>query len=118
MTTVRRRREDGDDGDDEITENEANRFIVKVAEVLQSTMGEHGWSEDVVRKAFAETVDTMPKGRARKALRVNFEEYADKLCDTMYRNQGPSFERTKHERKIEKMEKDPENAWYALKQPA
>jgi len=117
MTTIRRRREDGDDGDYEITESESNRFIVKVAEVLQSTMDEHGWSEDVVREAFAETVDTMPKGRARKALQMNFEEYADKLCDTMYRNQGPSIELTKYEKKIAKMEKDPENAWFALKQP-
>jgi len=112
-----RKREDKDDGDSEITENEANRFVVRVSEFLQSSMEENEWSEELVRKAFAETVQTMPKGRARKALKADLEQYADKLCDTIYRQRGPPFERTKDEKKLEKLEKDPESEWWALKQP-
>ena len=113
---ARREREGGDGGDDEISEAESDRFIVKVAEYLQGAIGAHGWSEETVRGAFDEAVKHMPKGRARKALRAGFDEYADKLCDTIYRKNGPSIERTKEERKIAKLSKDPSSAWWALHQ--
>jgi hypothetical protein len=114
--TVRHEREGDDGGDDQISETESDRFIVKVAEYLQGAIGAHGWSEETVRRAFDEAVKHMPKGRARKALRAGFDEYANKLCDTIYRKNGPSIERTKEERKVAKLCKDPTSAWWALRQ--
>ena len=53
----------------------------------------------------------MPKGRARRALRANFDKYANQLCDTIYRDNGPTIELTKAERKLAKLTKDPESAF-------
>lgn len=112
---VRRPRESENDGD-EISEAESDRFIVNMANYLRAKVDENGWSEENVRAAFDEAVKQMPKGRARRALRANFDEYADKLCDTIYRDKGPSIELTKAERKLAKLTKDPESAFYALEQ--
>ena len=52
----------------EITENESNRFVVTVAEFIKPNVEENGWDESLVREAFDAAVETMPKGRARRAL--------------------------------------------------
>ena len=117
MTSVSRTREREDNGEPEISEEEGDRFIVKIAQYLQGSIGEKGWSEELVRGAFEDAVKTMPKGRARRELQDKFDEYADKLCDIIYRNNGPSIELTKSERKIQKWSNDPKTEWYALKQP-
>lgn len=117
MSDRRSRQRDADDEGDEISEAESDRFIVKIAQYLQGFIGEKGWSEEMVRKAFDDSVKNMPKGRARRALRARFDEFADKLCDTIYRRNGPSIELSKEERKIEKWRKDPTTEWWALEQP-
>lgn len=117
MASVSRSRAREDDGEAEISEAEGDRFIVRIAQYLQGSIGEKGWSEEMVRESFADAVRTMPKGRARRELQRNFDEYANKLCDTIYRDNGPSIELTKAERKVQKWSKDPKTEWYALKQP-
>ena len=117
MSDRRSRQRDADDEGDEISEAESDRFIVKIAQYLQGFIGEKGWSEEMVRKAFDDSVENMPNGRARLALRARFDEFADKLCDTIYRRNWPSIELSKEERKIEKWRKDPTTEWWALEQP-
>ena len=107
---VRRPRESENDGD-EISEAESDRFIVNMANYLRAKVDENKWGEENVRAAFDEAVKQMPKGRARRALRANFDKYANQLCDTIYRDNGPTIELTKAERKLAKLTKDPESAF-------
>lgn len=102
--------------ENEITENESNRFVVKVAEFLKPNVEENGWDESLVREAFDAAVETMPKGRARRALREDFDVYAKKLCDAIFRDDPPPVEYSKTERKMRKMAKDPKSALHAMYQ--
>ena len=81
--------------------------------IIASKVDENKWGEENVR-APSTSGEANAEGSRRRALRAN-DKYANQLCDTIYRDNGPTIELT-NERKLAKLTKDPESCLRRLEQ--